>query len=372
MPAIAVALVCCAGLFPVYGQYQPDRADTTGKRQAEMLIQKSVKELNIPGLSVSVISKGVTVYQKDFGFQNLELKVPPGPQSTYLIASVTKTFTAMAALMLWEEGRLGLDDPVGKYLPALPEHWKPVTVRQLLNHTSGIPTNLETPNLFCSFTYDPEQYTQQNVIQETACLPLAFVPGSRFEYSGRNYFIAGLLIEKIAEMPYGDFLRERIFKPLGMEQTGMIRYRPIIPERVNGYDFENGVFTNSPPLNPVIEFSDGGLLSTIEDLKKWMLALRADRLVKPSTLQMMWTKATLNDGSPSLYGFGFGLTPFKDQRRVGHTGGIPGFSSCVNYFPDLDLIVILLSNTHHKDYNVGRLCNQIAAAYFPDAAPAGQ
>jgi CubicO group peptidase (beta-lactamase class C family) len=322
-----------------------------------------MKEMNIPGLSLAVIKRGKVIYEKGYGYSNIELKTVASKKSNYLIGSVTKTFTAVAAMLLWEQGKFKLDDTIGMYLPELPAHWKPVTIKQLLNHTSGIATNLEKPDSFCKFTYTLEHYTQLNVIEETACLPLHFPPGSKFEYSGRNYFVIGMLIEKLTGKRYEAFLREQIFIPLAMDQTGMIDYEKLIVNRTNGYNWQNGVFTNSQQMNPVIEFADGGLISTVEDLGKWMIGLITGKILKPETLKMMWSNSILSDGKIAPYGIGFGLTPYNGHSRVGHTGGIPGFSSCVTYFTDADVAVVLLSNSYHDRFNVGLLGNRVAALF---------
>ena len=319
--------------------------------------------MSIPGLSISVLKKGKTIYKKAFGYSNIELKSPATILSSYLIGSVTKTFTGVAAMILWEQGKFKLDDSIGRYLPELPSHWKPITIKQLLNHTSGITTNLEKPDSFCKFNYTLERYTQRNVIEETACLPLRFPPGSTFEYSGRNYFLIGMLIEKLTGKSFEAFLKDQIFSPLAMDKTGMINYEKLIPDRADGYNQENGVFTNSQQMNPVIEFADGGLVSTVEDLERWMIGLNAGKILKPATLEMMWRNPVLSDGKTAPYGIGFGLSPYNGLRRVGHTGGIPGYSSCITHFRDSDVVVILLSNTYHEKYNVGLLGNRVAELF---------
>ncbi|MEJ8843857.1 serine hydrolase domain-containing protein [Lacibacter sp. H375] len=339
------------------------RPDSLKIRAVDSLLNGSMKSMSIPGLSISVLKKGKVIYKKAFGYSNIELKSPSTIQSNYLIGSVTKTFTAVAAMLLWEQEKFKLDDDIGTYLPDLPSHWKPVTIRQLLNHTSGITTNLEKPDSFCKFNYTIENYTHRNVIEETACLPLRFAPGSKFEYSGRNYFLIGMLIEKLAGKPYEEFLRENIFLPLVMDKTSMINYEKLISNRADGYNLDNGIFINSQQMNPVIEFSDGGLVSTIEDLEKWMVGLKSGNVLKQATLDMMWSNPVLSDGKTAPYGIGFGLSPYNGQRRVGHTGGIPGYSSCITHFIDSDVIVILLSNTYHENYNVGLLGNRVAELF---------
>lgn len=329
----------------------------------DSLLGISMTSMNIPGLSISVLKKGEIVYQKALGYSNIELKSPATIQSNYLIGSVTKTFTAVATMILWEQGQFELDDSIGRYLPDLPSHWKPVTIRQLLHHTSGITSNLEKPDSYCKFNYSPEHYTQRNVIEETACLPLRFPPGSTFEYSGRNYFLLGMLIEKLTARSFEAYLREYIFLPLAMDNTSMINYEKLIPNRADGYDQGDGVFTNSSQMNPIIEFSDGGLISTVEDLEKWMVGLKSGNLLKSATFEMMWRNPILTDGTTSPYGIGFGLSPYNGHRRVGHTGGIPGYSSSITHFIDSDVTVILLSNTFHKNYHVGLLSNRVAALF---------
>jgi CubicO group peptidase (beta-lactamase class C family) len=172
-----------------------------------------------------------------------------------------------------------------------------------------------------------------------------------------------MLIEKLTGKSFEAFLKEQIFAPLSMDQTMMINYETLIPNRTDGYNQVNGVFTNSQQMNPVIEFADGGLISTVEDLEKWMIGLNSGKVLKRATLEMMWSNPILSDGKTAPYGIGFGLSPYNGHRRVGHTGGIPGYSSCISYFKDSDVIVILLSNTYHENYNVGLLGNRVAELF---------
>ena len=360
---VASIIACLAFCFISYCQPNARQPDSSKIRSVDSLLNGSMKSMSIPGLSISVLKKGKTIYKKAFGYSNIELKSLATIQSSYLIGSVTKTFTGVAAMILWEQGKFKLDDSIGRYLPELPSHWKPITIKQLLNHTSGITTNLEKPDSFCKFNYTLERYTQRNVIEETACLPLRFPPGSTFEYSGRNYFLIGMLIEKLTGKSFEAFLKDQIFSPLAMDKTGMINYEKLIPVRADGYNQENGVFTNSQQMNPVIEFADGGLVSTVEDLERWMIGLNAGKILKPATLEMMWRNPVLSDGKTAPYGIGFGLSPYNGLRRVGHTGGIPGYSSCITHFRDSDVVVILLSNTYHEKYNVGLLGNRVAELF---------
>lgn len=332
----------------------------------DTFIENKLHSLHIPGLSLAVVKEGKIIYTKGYGLANLENQTPAKPETNFLIASVTKSFTAVALMMLWEEGKFSLEDSIGQYLEDLPSHWNPLTIRQIMSHTSGIPTNLDMPPP-CEFEFDCDHYTRKNFIQEVACLPLNFPPGTEWRYSGTTgYTLLGMLIEKLSGETYWDFLEEQIFSPLEMNETGPIDYATLIDNRASGYHFENGEFLNSEQLDPVGEFASGGLMSTVLDLAKWDAALFTEKLLKRSTLEMMWTNARLNDGTivPS-YGIGFGLTPYLGQRRVGHTGGAPGFASSVTRFIDKKLTVIVLTNTYHPaDFSVLKLSNEIAAFYF--------
>ncbi len=331
----------------------------------DSFVRQKMEQYKIPGLSLAVMKGDQLVHLKSYGYSNLELKTRAQTGTSYLIGSVTKTFTAVAAMILWERKYFELEDSIGQYLPGLPSHWKKITIRQLLQHTSGIPTNLEKADSFCKFNYDPENYSQQNVLQETSCLPLEFSPGTKWEYSGRNYFIIGLLIEKLTGTSFEEFLRKEITGPLQMNETGMMNYRKLVPERADGYLWQEGTLINSKEMNVVVEFTDGGMMSTVPDLCKWMNALSHNKLIRASTRELMWTTTRLNDGREiPYYGIGFGLTPYKNHKRAGHTGNIPGFSSCINYYPDDDLSLVLLSNLFDPSFNVGLLGNEIAALFF--------
>lgn len=334
-------------------------------KKVDAFVLAKMETLHIPGVSLAIVRNGEIIHSKGYGYANLELNVPVDPHSNFLIASVTKTFTAVAVMMLWEQGKFKLDDSIGNYLPDLPNHWNELTIQQILNHTSGIPSNLERIPP-CTFSFDPDNYTRADYIKEVACLPLNFRPGTKWEYSGTaGYNLLGMLIEKLAGKSYWTFLNEHIFSPLSMSETGRINYDTLIPNRANGYKYENGYFRNSEQLDHVGEFAAGGIISTVMDLAKYDAALYGEKLLKRKTLDIMFTNARLSDGTivPS-YGLGFGLTAYQGHKRVGHTGGTPGFSSSLNRFIYKKISVIILSNTNHPDYHVLQFSNEIAAFYF--------
>jgi D-alanyl-D-alanine carboxypeptidase len=347
--------------FSIFGQEFYEKKN----QHLDNFIAEKMTTFNIPGASVVILKDKKIIYSKGYGFANLELQSPAKAESNYLIGSITKTFAATAVMMLWEEGRLKLEDKIGSYIPTLPEHWKPITIRQLLNHTSGIVTNQESATSKCQFAFDCDNYTQENLIQETSCLPLNFQPGTKFEYSGRNYYILGMLIEKLSGKPFGQFLNERIFIPLGMTETAMIDYKKIVPNRATGYILENEILSNSEQMDAVVELSDGGLMSSSPDLAKWISSFYTEKLLKRTTIEMMWDNARLTNGIiVTQYGIGFGLTPYKGHKRIGHMGGIPGFSSCLTHFLEQDLTVILLTNVTNSKFSIGQIGNEMAEIYL--------
>ena len=327
----------------------------------DTFINNRMKEKSIAGLSLAVMSEGKIIYTKGYGYSNLEHKVPATENTVYLMASITKTFVAVATMMLAEQGRINLEDSIGRYLPTLPFHWRPVTIRQLLSHTSGIQSNLEMPPP-CPFEFDLSNYTQENVIQESGCLPLAFAPGEKWKYSGRNYFVLGMMIEKITGGSLEKFLKEKIFDPLNMNDTRMMNYKIVIPGRAAGYQLVNNQHSNVPPHDPVTEFADGGLISTVVDMAKWDAMLYTEKLLKKETLRLMFTPARTKEGD-APYGLGFGLSAFEGKKRIGHMGNIPGFVSAYSRFPDQKISVVVFLNTQ-LDGVSSAIANRVASFYF--------
>jgi len=335
--------------------------------KVDSFINLEMTNKNIAGLSIAVMYEGKTVHSKGFGYANLEHKIPASSSTVYLMASVTKTFVAVATMMLVEQGMISLNDTIGKYVADIPPHWKVATIYQLLSHTSGIKGNVDwPPPCKVELKYDNYNYTRVDVINETACLPLSFTPGEKWEYSGRGYYVLGMLIESVTGKTFEQFLKETIFDPLKMTDTRMIDYRAIIPNRAAGYQKKNNQLINQfLPQDPIVEFSDGGLISTVIDMSKWDEALYSEKLLKKETLELMFTSVKVKEGF-APYGLGFGTTPFQKHRRVGHIGRIPGFESAFTRFIDDKISVVLFINTE-LDSGQMEMANQIASYYFkPD------
>lgn len=343
-------------LIPAFGQNQNDKVDT--------YIREKMKSRNIPGLSLAIMRDGKIVYSKAFGMANLELSIPATEKTVYHLASITKTFTAMATMMLVEEGKISLEDTISKHLSDLPGAWRPITIRHLLNHTSGISSFASHKKIPCPVGKNERDYTRADALKEVSCLPLDFAPGERWSYGDTGYHLLGMLIEKVSGMNYEQFLRERIFAPLEMRNTRLDNYAELIPNRADGYSFQGGKFRNARLL-PLLEFANAGLVSTVLDMAKFAAALGTEKLLKRSTLDKMWTNARLNNGEiVASYGLGFGLTPFRGRKRAGHSGGGGGFTTSFTRFIDEKVTVIILSNSDQEGFLISDMANEIASFYF--------
>ena len=338
---------------------------TTGSTTVSIddYVQSRMHKRNIPGVSVAVVQDGKVVLAKGFGVANVELSVPATENTVYQLASVTKTFTATATMMLVEEGKLGLDDKITARLPDLPAAWGEVTVRHLLNHTSGIKSYTAVRDFHKTSRKD---YAQREILDLVAKEPPEFAPGEKWNYNNTGYFLLGMLIEKVTGKKYGEFLEERIFKPLGMKHTRVNDLHAVIPNRAKGYTWDGKKLRNGEYVSPTQPFSAGMLVSTVNDLAKWDAALGTETLLKKSSLEQMWTPTKLRKGGEADYGFGWSIGKVTGHRLVAHGGGIPGFSTELSRYRDDNLTVIVLTNADNG--NAGALARGIAGRLVPALA----
>jgi D-alanyl-D-alanine carboxypeptidase len=323
-------------------------------------LSAEMQKRHVPAVSIAIVQDGKTLLAKGYGLANVELSVPATEKTVYQLASVTKQFTALAIVMLAEEGKLALDDKIVKHLADLPSAWKAVTVRQLLNHTSGIKSYTSVKDFFESARND---YSHQQILNLVAKDPLEFPSGEKWNYSNTGYFLLGMIIEKVSGKSYGDFLDQRIFKPLGMTQTRANDLHAIIPNRAQGYTWDDKVLRNAQYVSPTQPYSAGMLVSSIDDMIKWDAALSTETLLKKPALELLWTRAKLTKGAPADYGMGWGITKVNGHRLVSHAGGIPGFSTVISRFLDDKLTVIVLTNSDNG--NADALARGIAKRVLP-------
>jgi CubicO group peptidase (beta-lactamase class C family) len=310
-------------------------------------IQDEMKKRRIPGLALAVIKNGEIVKMNGYGVANLEHDVPVTPDTVFALASVTKQFTATAIMRLVEQGRLKQDDPIIKYLPRSPRKWRGITIRHLLSHTAGMTGYLD--DCFFSALGEKTDITTAEGFQAVAKDPISFTPGKRHQYSDSGYFLLGMIIENAGGQPYRDFLAEQFFLPLGMTSTSTLDQWAIVKRRAAGYTIRDGQVINSRWVWQEELPSHWGVFSTARDMAKWDQALAAGKVVKESTLNEMWTPATLNDGQSYPYGYGWEVGQMAGRRMITHQG-LSGTEYTI--LPDDKLTIIVLTNLgDHLDLN---------------------
>ncbi len=305
-------------------------------------IEAQLKRQNIPGVAVAVVRNGEVTKAKGYGLADVELNVPVTSQSVFQWASISKQFTATAIMLLAQEGRLKLDDPIRVHYTNSPPAWNPVTIRHLLTHTSGIKGYTELPNFFATVRKD---YTSDEIIGLVKDLPLDFAPGEKWAYSNTGYYLLGLVVEKVSGQPFGDFVADRIFKPAAMDTARLNHQFELIPHRATGYASRSNGWLRSEFVSPTQPFSAGALLGSVLDLARWDRALDTDRILPLPVRQEMWTPVKLNSGETFPYGYGWQTGEVRGHRYVGHGGGIHGFTSFILRLIDDKLTVIVLANT---------------------------
>ena len=358
---------------PVVARAQTSTSGTeelSGKVDAYVAAEMRAEK--IPGLALAIVRDGKTIKSLGYGLANLELDVPVKPETIFQTGSVGKQFTATAVMMLVEDGKIRLDDPIGRYLSGAPATWKNITVRNLLTHTSGI-HDYETESLKkkgAAFINLRNDYTEDELFKKFSGLPLDFPPGSKWSYSNSGYVILGILIHKVTGQFYGDLLQERIFRPLGMTYTRIISEADIIPNRAAGYRLVNGGIKNQEWVSPMLNTTaDGALYTNIVDMARWDAALYTEKLLKKGSLDQMWTAACLNDGKTADYGFGWDVTSVNGHRLIEHGGAWQGFTAQISRYVDDKFTVIVLTNLDSEHSQPDKVAHNVAAIYNPALAP---
>jgi CubicO group peptidase (beta-lactamase class C family) len=321
-------------------------------------VRGEMQKQRIPGLSLLVSKGGQIVRAEGFGLANVELQVPVKPETVFQSGSMGKQFTATAVMMLVEEGKVALEDPLTKFFPDAPAAWKEVTVRELLSHTAGF---TDYPEKF-DFRKD---WTEDELLKMVEGIPLAYPPGTKWEYSNLGYLTLGILIHRVTGEFYGDFLQQRIFQPLGMRTTRIMSEADIVPNRAAGYQLVKGELKNQDWVAPMVNTTaDGSLYFSVLDLAKWDAALYGEKLLKRSSFDLMWTPAKLKDGSPNKDGYGFGwfIENRGGHRVVSHDGAWQGFETTIARYVDDRLTVVVLSNL--ADGKPSEIAEHVADMYL--------
>ena len=333
-------------------------AQEATSKAVSQYVNSEMKRQHIPGLALLVVKSGMIVQAEGFGLANVELEVPVKPETVFQSGSVGKQFTATAVMMLVEEGKIGLDDPLTKFFPEAPAAWREVTVRNLLSHTAGFG---DYPDNF-DFSKDWGEDEELKLIEK---IPLAFPPGTNWEYSNLGYVTLGILIHRVTGKFYGDFLQERMFQPLGMASTRIISEADIVPNRASGYQLVKGELKNQEWVSPITNSTaDGALYFSILDLAKWDAALYTEKLLKRSSLDLMWTPVKLKDGKPNKgnYGFGWEIDYRHGHRCIHHGGAWQGFKAAIDRYVDDQLTVVALANLAQAQ--PGEIARRVAEMYL--------
>jgi CubicO group peptidase (beta-lactamase class C family) len=350
----------CLGCLALTVQAQTGDIDS----RVDKFVQDSIREQRIPGLALAVMRDGQVVKAKGYGLSNIELNVPVSPQTIFQSGSVGKQFTATGIMMLVEEGKVGLDDKVAKYFPGAPESWNKFTVRNLLTHTSGIKEYTGK-----DFDYRRD-YSEEDLLKMAQAQPFDFAAGDKWSYSNTGYMLLGMLIHKVTGKFYGDFLQERIFKPLDMTTTRIISEADIVPNRAAGYRLVKGVVKNQEWVNPTLNTTaDGSLYFTVLDLAKWDAALYTEKLIKRTSLDQMWTPVKLNGGKAYPYGFGWRVAEMNGHRLIEHGGSWQGFTTGISRYVDDKLTVVALTNLDSRHSRPDDIIHGVAGIYIPALTP---
>ncbi|WP_312161780.1 serine hydrolase domain-containing protein [Phenylobacterium sp.] len=332
------------------------------KPETERAIDEAMREAVSTGWTaggvVAAMRQGEVVFARGYGLANLETGTPIASDSVFRIGSITKQFTAAAVLLLAEDGKLSLDDPVSRRLAQFPAE-DPTTIRQLLTHTSGIVDYVGGEG------FDREQWlphtTDQLVAFVLARTPLhGFEPGADWRYSSSNYALAGAIVEEVSGQPLAAFLKARIFDPLGMNATAMDDARDVVPHRASGYDrlkAEAPGYANAREVSMSVPFAAGAMRSSAVDLLVWGHALTHGRVLKAESYRQMITPVRLKDGSLPVrtradgtrrsisYGLGVWIDGPADRPNLSHDGAIDGFTGTLSIFTGPDVVVAGLVNT---------------------------
>ena len=348
-------------------------ADTSAMAVAiDKAAQAAVAAGESPGLQIAVYKDGAPVLEKGYGSANLELNVPVGNDTVFRIGSVTKQFAAAALLKLEEEGKLSTKDKLAKYYPSYPRA-ADITLAQMLHHTSGLHSYTDD-----SVILDREAalgLTTDQWVERFARMPKTqdFEPGTSWSYSNTAYFLLGGVIEKVAGKPLAAVLKDRFFAPLNLTHTALDDEKDIVPGRAEGYDAEApGKLKNAKFISMTIPGAAGAMRSSAGDLVRWNSALFGGKVLERTSFEAMITPGRLSNGELSStampknggaemgeYGYALGIGKVEGHTRIGHGGGIYGFNTSLQEFPDDHVTIAVIANGIGKDVGVGKIAKQI-------------
>ena len=307
----------------------------------DSLATEFLRTTHTPAISVAVLRGSDTLVMKGYGEASINPRRDANAGTVYRIGSITKQFTSAAIMRLIERGKLSLDDPMSKYLPDVPLHGHTVTIRQLLNHTSGIHSYTSSSEWRKTWSQD---LTPRQIVAFVDKDTFDFAPGSAWRYNNTGYVLLGMIIEKITGESYANYLQHDLFTPFGLRHTSYCPSKPTDPSFAAGYSTDTGNPLPADYLSMTHPFAAGALCSTVGDLVTWHRALAAGRVVNAKSYALMTVPDTLNNGKRLNYGFGLAPGNVGGHRSISHNGGINGFTTIGMFFPDDTVNVVVLSN----------------------------
>lgn len=334
----------------------------TFRKQLDTFVETQMHTQKVPGIAIAVLRNGKIVVAKGYGWANVELNVPVTTETMFQSGSVGKMFTAAAVMTAVEQGKMDLNDPVSKYLPDAPASWHPITIRQMLTHTSGL------PNAGADFDLRRD-YTDDELVKTFYPMTLDFEPGARWSYSNTGYQLLGILVKKATGQSYLDILGTHVFKPLGMKTARAVNDADIVPNRSAGYQLVDGELKNQDWVSMFNPTGDGSLYLSLDDMIAWARGVEKGAALSSNSWKQIYTPVRLNSGKPYPYGFGWFLDEAGGHPRYYHSGSWQGFRTFYSRYLGDDLSVILLANS--ADTNTYALVDGIAALWDPTLTAPG-
>ncbi len=325
-------------------------------------VRSQLQSRRLPGVSLAVVKDGRIVKAAGYGLASLELDAPATEKTVYEIGSISKQFAANAVLLLVEDGKVRLDDPVSKYLTNSPAAWSAITVRHILTHTAGL-ADFDTGNIGFSYRREYTRRRVRRVARQTAARLSSLASDGT---TPMDFRCSGWSSSGLQAMPYTEFVRSRIFAPLGMDSARFKTASDVVPQRADGYLYKDGAYRHGENLRPAIIAPNGGIMMNVVDFAKWDIAITQGRLLRPESLKAMMTPVRLNDGRTVSHGLGWFMDSFNGHRFGAHWGTtVAGYSAVIRRYVDDRVTVIMLANLDDGGLGIDTMSKRIADSFVP-------
>ena len=367
----------CAGvaLFTLvaYGSVQAADLKPAQIAAIDLYVSTEIARQRIPGAEVGIYRDGHAILKKGYGLANVELSVAVTPDTLMQSGSTGKQFVATALMQLVEQGKVRLDDSITQYFPDAPPSWKPIKIKNLLSHTSGLSEYESSERSRPGGEFDLRlDFSEDELVRKIEQLPIDFAVGEQWSYRNTNYVLLGALIHGVTGLPYGEYLHQKLFVPTGMNLTRIISDRDIVPHRSSGYEIQGGRLHNQQWVSATFNSTaDGALYFNVGELEKWDRALYGSDIVKPESLKVMWTPFVLNDGHANADGYGFGwfVHDINGHRVIEHGGAWQGFTCGISRYVDDKITVVVLTNLDSDHAAPEGMVHVIAGLVDPKLMP---